>query len=362
VKFTLAQINRHIGGRLIGNPETEIVTVSGLREARPGHLCFLANRRYLKDLKDTAASAIIIPSDIEPPSGKNIIVHPNPSLAFTEAFTLIHPPQAPVTPGISAAAEIAPDAIISKDASVLPMAFIDRATTIGSGTAIHPFAYIGANCRIGENCLIYPHVTIREGSIIGNNVIIHPGAVIGSDGFGYITIDDNHIKIPQVGIVEIEDDVEIGANVAIDRARFQKTLIKRGTKIDNLVQIAHNVHIGEHCLIVAQSGISGSAEIGHHSTLAGQSGIAGHIQVGHHSIITGQAGLTKSIPQNSIVSGMPARPRHIEQRAKAALYKLPELIKTISLLEQRIRDLEKKAGFNRPDPILTTIQDQTNME
>jgi len=342
MKVTLGQINRHVGGKIIGDPDTEIVSVAGIKEAGPGQLCFLANLRYLKDLDHTTAAAVIIPPDIELPAGKAAIVHPNPSYAFMQAMELFYPPQTPVSPGISSAAEVAEDAVIAGDASILPMAFVDGKTAIGSGTVIHPFVYIGANCRIGSGCLIHPHVTIHQGTIIGNNIIIHSGTVIGSDGFGYVTVDDRHIKIPQTGIVEIEDDVEIGANVTIDRARFDKTVIKRGTKIDNLVQIAHNARIGQHCFVVAQSGISGSSEIGDHCILAGQSGVAGHITVGEGSIITGKAGLTKSIGPKSIVSGMPARPQHVEQRAKAALYKLPELMKTIQSLQQRVSELEKQ--------------------
>ena len=341
MEVKLGWINQRVGGRLIGDPDTEIASVSGIKEAGPGQLTFLANPRYLKELERTAASAVIIPSDVEPPDGRAVIVHPNPSYAFIQAVSLFQLPEIPVTPGVNSSAEVAPDAVIADDASVLPMAYIGCESTIGSGTIVHPFAFIGAKCSIGKNCRIYPHATVRESAVIGDNVIIHSGAVIGSDGFGYVTVDGRYEKIPQTGIVEIEDDVEIGANVSIDRARFDKTIIKRGTKIDNLVQIAHNVHIGEHCFIVAQSGISGSSEIGNHCILAGQSGVAGHISVGDHSVVTGQAGLTKSIGPKSIVSGMPARPQNVEQRAKAALYKLPELIKTVRELQQRISELEK---------------------
>ena len=348
MKFTLEQINDRIGGKIEGDPAIEITSVGSITDAGPGQITFLANPRYIRNLATTTASAIIISPDIKPPTGKALIIHENPSIAFMKAMELFSPEPRPVPPGIDKSASIDPESEIDPAASILAMAYVGAATKIGAGTVVHPLSYIGDNCSLGQNCLIYPNVTILEGSQIGDNVIIHSGSVIGSDGYGYITVDDKHTKIPQNGIVVIEDDVEIGSNVSIDRARFDKTIIKQGVKIDNLVQIAHNVTIEKNCLIVAQCGISGSTEIGEASILAGQAGIVGHLKIGHHSIVTAQAGLAKSIEPRSMVSGTPARPFLQEQRAKAAVYKLPDLLKTVHALEKRVKEMEQAAKINEP--------------
>lgn len=206
---------------------------------------------------------------------------------------------------------------------------------IGDQTILYAGVYVGQQVKIGANCVIYPHVSVRERVIIGNRVIIHNGAVIGSDGFGYASVAGMHQKIPQIGTVVIEDDVEIGANVTIDRARFDKTMIGRGTKIDNLVQIAHNVVIGENSIIVAQAGISGSTVIGKNVTVAGQAGIVGHISIGDDAVVAAQAGVTKSVPPRTCVSGYPAKPHNVAKRINAYVQRLPELFLKVSEIEKR---------------------------
>ena len=214
--------------------------------------------------------------------------------------------------------------------------------TLGDNVIIYAGCYIGHHTKIGAQTLIYPHVSIRERISIGSRVIIHSGAVIGSDGFGFITIKEAHHKIPQVGTVEINDDVEIGANVTIDRARFGKTVIGRGTKIDNLVQIAHNVTIGENVLIVAQVGVAGSVIVGNNVTLGGQAGLVGHITIGDNAIVTGQSGVAKSVPAGMMVSGYPARPFMTTQRVNASLQNLPKLFNLVRDLKKRIEELEAR--------------------
>lgn len=348
MKFTLEQINDRIGGKIEGDGAIEITSVGAITDAGEGQITFLANPRYIRNLSTSTASAIIIAPDITPPKDKTVIIHENPSVAFMKAMELFSPAPQPVPPGIDKSASIDPGSDIDPGASILAMAYVGPGARIGAGTVVHPLSYIGDGCTLGQNCLIYPNVTILKGSQIGNNVIIHSGSVIGSDGYGYITVDDRHTKIPQNGIVVIEDDVEIGSNVSIDRARFDKTIIKQGVKIDNLVQIAHNVTIEKNCLIVAQCGISGSTEIGEASILAGQAGIGGHLKIGHHSVVTAQSGLGKNIGPKSMYSGSPARPFLQEQRAKASVYKLPDLLKTVHALEKKVQQLEQAVTVNQP--------------
>jgi UDP-3-O-[3-hydroxymyristoyl] glucosamine N-acyltransferase len=249
--------------------------------------------------------------------------------------------------GIHPTAVIGKEVILGKDVAVEPYVVIDDHAVIEDSTIIYMGVYVGHHTRIGKDCLIYPHVTIRERVTVGDRVIIHSGSVIGSDGFGFSTVKGAHHKIPQIGTVIIEDDVEIGANVTIDRARFDKTWIKKGTKIDNLVQIAHNVIIGENSVIVSQTGISGSTEIGNNVTLAGQSGIVGHITIGDNAVIAAQSGVTKSVPANTCVSGYPAKPHSKAKRINACLQRLPELFKSIVKLHERIGELETRLNHRK---------------
>jgi len=223
-----------------------------------------------------------------------------------------------------------------------PYVVIGDDAQIGDETGIFTGVYIGSQSQIGNDCLIYPHVTIRERVQLGNRVIVHSGTVIGSDGFGFSTVKGVHHKIPQIGTVQVEDDVEIGANVTIDRARFDKTLIKKGTKIDNLVQIAHNVVIGENSVIVSQSGISGSTVVGNNVILAGQAGVVGHITIRDNAVIAAQAGVTKSVLKNQCVSGYPAKPHSEAKRINACIQRLPNLQKAVADLQKQLEDLQAK--------------------
>lgn len=341
MKKTLKEIAELVGGELVGDPEIVISGVSGIKEAKKGDITFLANRRYMPMIDETRASAIMTPLDVEAAS-KAIIRVKDPSLAFARIVALVHPAEIHHPCGIHKTAVISKKAKIGHSVAIGPYVVIEDGAQIGDRTIIYAHSFIGHDVRIGCDCILYPNISIRERVVIGNRVFIQSGTVIGSEGFGYVTVEGEHRLIPQVGTVVIEDDVEIGANVTIDRARFDRTFIGRGTKIDNLVQIAHNVTIGENSIIVAQAGISGSTHIGNRVTIAGQAGLVGHIEIGDGAILAAQAGITKSVPPNTMVSGYPARPHQEAMRIYAAMTKLPEIIKTLSELKKKIQELEER--------------------
>jgi UDP-3-O-[3-hydroxymyristoyl] glucosamine N-acyltransferase len=327
-----------VQGKIVGNPDIEITGVNGLREAEAGQITFLANPRYQADLKKTRASAVVIANAIEDLSIPMIVVE-NPYYAFARVLKMFHtPPHRPL--GVSDRAVMGAGVVMGKDVSIHPLALIGDRARIGDRVTIYPGSYVGEETEIGDDSLIYPNVTIRERVQIGKRVIIHSGTVVGSDGFGFATHRGRHEKILQIGTVVIEDDVEIGSNVSVDRATLGKTIIKRGTKIDNLVQIAHNVVIGEDCLIVAQVGISGSTEIGHHVTLAGQVGLVGHIQIGDHVIVGAKSGVSNDLQSHSVVSGIPVMDHKTWLKTQAILPHLPEFRKRVMALEERIKQLE----------------------
>jgi UDP-3-O-[3-hydroxymyristoyl] glucosamine N-acyltransferase len=266
----------------------------------------------------------------------------DPSLAFAQVMALFYPAPVRHPQGIHPAAVISPKSRLGKNVGVGACAVIEDGAVIGDNSIIYAGCYIGCDVRIGRDCIFYPHVALRERVTVGDRVFIQSGTVVGSEGFGYAKVDGKYRLIPQVGTVVIEDDVEIGANVTIDRARFDKTVIGRGTKIDNLVQIAHNVTVGEDSIIVAQAGISGSTRIGHNVTIAGQAGLVGHIEIGDGAILAAKAGISKSVPPGAMVSGYPARPHNEMLRINAALQRLPEMVKTLAELKKRLAALEER--------------------
>lgn len=338
---TVNEIAEFIGGEVVGDGKLVISGVSGIKEASSGEVTFLSNPKYLPLLDKTEASAVITGRQVEK-SAKTIIRTDNPSLSFAKVITLFAPNDVSKPKGIHPAAVIGKGVKLGKDVAVSAYVVIEDEASIGDNSVIYPGSFIGHHTRIGSGALIYSNVSIREHVVIGNRVIIHCGAVIGSDGFGFATIDGVHHKIPQIGTVEIGDDVEIGSNTAIDRARFDKTVIGRGTKIDNLVHIAHNVVIGENSIIVAQAGISGSTVIGKNVTIAGQAGLVGHISIGDGAVLAAQAGVTKSVPANTTVSGYPAREHESAKRINACVWNLPKLYETVTALKKKIAELESK--------------------
>ncbi len=338
---TLREIAALIDGEIVGDRNIVITGFCGIKEAQEGDLTFLANSKYFPLAQKTKASAIITQRGMDIPQ-KTIIRTDNPSLAFANMLFKFVTQATSFRKGIHKTAIIADDAKIGKDVSIGPYIVIESKAKIGARTTIYSGCFVGHDTTIGEDCLIYPQVMVRERIAIGNRVIIHSGTVIGSDGFGFVNVEGAHKKIPQIGTVIIEDDVEIGANVTIDRARFDKTFIGRGTKIDNLVQIAHNVVIGENCIIVAQVGISGSTEIKKGATLAGQVGVVGHLTIGEGAIVASQSGVSKSIPPHTTVWGYPAKPISLAKRINAATQRLPLYVEKIRELEKRVEELEKR--------------------
>ena len=345
LKTTIASIAKLIEGELVGNGQVELSGCAGLKEAKEGDLSFLANLKYEPLAKESRASAIIVPRQISLP-GKNVIKVDQPSLAFSKAINYFNEDSTLTLTGIHPTAIIAKDAILASDVAIGPYVVIESKAVVGQGTKIFAHCYIGQGTKIGINSFLYPHVTLRERISVGNNVIIHPGTVVGSDGYGYVTVDGKHMKIPQKGTVVIENDVEIGANVTIDRARFDKTVIGEGTKIDNLVHIAHNVTVGKHCLIVAQVGISGSTQIGNHVILAGQAGIVGHLTIGDGAVVAAQSGVSKSIGAGQQVFGSPAQPLKNAFRNNAHIQRLDHYVSMIQDLKKRLDELEKKDAKN----------------
>ena len=338
---SLREVAQIVDGRIVGDENLVIRGLCGIKEAREGDLTFLANSKYSPLAETTKASAIITSKDITI-SGKTVLQTNDPSLAFAKIVSVVYDDQTQPLKGIHPTAIIADDATIGKNVYIGPYVVIENRASVGDNTVIHSGTYIGRRAILGKGCLVYPNATLRERIFIGDRVIIHSGTVIGADGFGFADVAGAHEKIPQIGTVVIEDDVEIGANVTIDRARFDKTKIGRGTKIDNLVQIAHNVLIGENCIVVAQTGISGSVIVEKGAILAGQSGIAGHLTIGEGAVVAAQAGVTKSVPAHTKVSGYPAKPHEMAKRVNASLQRLPQYIKTINELKKKIEALEEK--------------------
>jgi len=338
MRKTLKEIAEIVDGEVVGDENVVVTGICGIKEAKEGDLTFIANPRYIPLMNQTKASAIITSRDIKSAS-KPIIRTDNPSMAFAKMVSLMAPNEVTRPVGIHPTAVIGDRVRIGKNVAIQPYVVIEDYAEIKDNTILYAGVFIGHHTKIGRDCIIYPYVIIRERVTIGDRVIIHGGTVIGSDGFGFSTVKGVHQRIPQIGTVIIEDDVEIGANVTIDRARFDKTLIKKGTKIDNLVQIAHNVIIGENSIIVAQTGISGSTTIGKNVTLAGQSGVIGHITIGDNAVVAAQAGVTKPVPANACVSGYPAKPHNVAKRINACVQNLPSLYKKVKALEEEIARL-----------------------
>ncbi len=336
--YTLKELAQFINGRVEGDESVVINDVGTLEEADNGVITFISNPKYRPLVYQTRASAIVTETTIE---GLNIaqIVVKDPYLAFAKIVARFHPPSHPDW-GIDGRAYIGRNTQIGKDTHLAPFCYIDNDVQIGNRVRIYPHTYIGYGSIIHDDTVVYPNVSLYHHTVVGKRCIIHAGSVVGSDGFGFAKDGLKNVKILQIGHVEIGDDVEIGANTAIDRASLGITRIGNGTKIDNLVQIAHNVRTGENCLIVSQAGISGSTQIGNNVTIAGQVGIIGHLKIGDFVMIGAQSGIPKDLPPHSVVSGTPAL-NHIDWLKAVAVFKeLPEM-------KRLLNELKKRAGLDQ---------------
>jgi len=346
--LSLAEVAHLVGGEMVGGSNPLITGVAGIRDAQPGELTFLGARRYQAYLQTTRASAVLV--------GRTEAVHQpvvrvdNPALAFmkvlryfSDAVTLTFPRTVHPTAILDETVHL------GRDVSIGAHVVIEGGVTIGDRTVILPGTCILRHSRVGSDCMLYPNVVLREYTEIGDRVIVHAGAILGSDGFGFLSDGGAHLKVPQIGHVVIEDDVEIGANSCIDRATTGITRVRRGTKIDNLVQVAHNVEIGEDSILCAQVGVSGSTVVGSRVKLAGQAGLTGHIRIGDGATVGAQGGVTKSVPADTVWSGYPAREHLSALRQYAALIRLPGALDELRRLAARVAVLE--SGSDRETSI-----------
>lgn len=339
MKMKLSDIADLVKGSVIGDGSVIVTGVAGLDTASEHDITF-AVPPHLDAAMQTKAAAVIIPDTVNEFSKPAIRVE-NPRVAFTKLLE-IFTPQVPIARGVHKMAVVGQDVTLGSNVAIMAFAVIADNAVIGDNTIIYPHTYIGHKTVIGSDTIIYPNVTVRENCIVGDRVIIHSGTVVGSDGFGFVTEKGQHQKVPQVGNVIIEDDVELGANVAIDRATTSSTIVKSGTKVDNLVHLAHNVVIGENCLLVAQTGIAGSVRTGRNVTFAGQSGSAGHITIGDNCTFAARSAPISDVASGSFLAGFPARPHREWIKAEASLYKVPELIKKVRELEKQLAHLKEE--------------------
>jgi len=337
---SLKEVAKLLGGTIIGNETVSIYNIRGIEEAREGDLTFIANPRYKDKLEETMASAVLVSPDVKE-SSRNLLVVKDPYIALAKTLSFFYPEEKdPIR--ISREAYVGEGAIIAEDVTIYPGVYIGKNVRIGKGVVLYPGVFIGNHVVIDENSTLYPNVTVYRRCVIGRRVILHAGVVVGSDGFGFANPGRENLKVPQVGIVQIDDDVEVGANTTIDRGTLGKTWIKKESKIDNLVQIAHNVVIGEKSIVVAQVGISGSSKLGKGVIIGGQAGLVGHIEVGDNVMVAAQSGVHEDVAPNQIISGTPHMSHKKWLRAQACIPRLPEMWKTVKSLLKRIDALEQE--------------------
>ena len=335
--FTAAQVAERLGGQVVGHPEVELQGFAAADSAKPGDLTFAENETYFHRADHSAASAILVTGEHTSSSGKTLIRVANARTAFAQVLPLFFP-EPVFPPGRHPSAVVADSAIVDPSAHIGPGCVVGERVRIGPGAVLQAQDFVGDDSVVGENVRLFPQVTLYPRSLLGRRVRVHSGTVIGADGFGYVFDQGQHRKVPQVGQVILHDDVEIGANVTIDRAALGATVIGKGTKIDNLVQIAHNVTIGEHCIVVAQVGIAGSTKIGNYTTIAGQVGIAGHLRIGDQVTIAAQSGVMNHIPEGQKWMGTPAQPDRVMKRQWLASERLPELLRRVGELERQLAE------------------------
>ncbi len=336
---TLGELANWVEGELHGDAQLRITGVAGLAEAQTNEISFVVGAKYARQASQSKAGALIVPPDLQD-IGKPFIMTVNPYLAFAKILSLFTQKPRSIL-GVNRDAYLGNNVKIGDEVSIYPWVYVGDAAVLGDRVTLHPGVYIGEGVQIGDDTLIYPNVTVMDRCTIGSRVIIHAGTVIGSDGFGFAQEGESHVKIPQVGIVQIDEDVEIGANCAIDRATMGRTWIQRGVKIDNLVQVAHNVVLGENSILVAQVGVSGSTKLGKNVILAGQVGLAGHLEIGDNVQVGAQSGIAKSVPPGQSVSGSPAIDHRLWLKNCHIISRLPEMRRKVMDLERRLTALER---------------------
>ena len=328
---------------LKGDAQRRILRIATLEDAVAGDVSFLSNPKYEKLLQTTQASVVVLRPEVQAPDRLDLIRVDDPYAAITVLLVKLHGyRQHRRVPPESTCTHIHSSARVGENATIHPAVTIDEDAVIGCNAVIYPGCYVGPRCRIGDNVLLYPNVVLYDDTVLGHRVTIHANTVIGEDGLGYAPVGGQWIKIPQIGHVEVEDDVEIGASCAIDRATLGKTVIGRGSKFSNLIAIGHGTRIGEHCLLVAQVGVAGSVIVGQHVTMAGQAGVVGHIRIGDNATIGAKAGVTNNVADGETVLGAPAIPIHDKKRELVYIGRLPELYDTVRRLEKQIGELEKR--------------------
>lgn len=338
----LEKVAALVGGVLEGDGSIEINDVLGIEDAGEGHVTFIAKKKFMPLLAQSKASAVIVDHEIDAKIAQ--IVTTSPILAFAKLLDAFHPESRP-EPHIDSRSALGQNVTLGKDVTISPFVSIGDNVSIGDGTIFYPGVVVGSDCGIGDEVILHPNVILYRNTVLGNRVILHAGVVIGADGFGY-TPDETgrHYKIPQTGQVVIEDDVEIGANTCIDRATVGCTIVKRGTKIDNLVQIAHNCTIGEHSILVSQAGMAGSCTLGHHVVIAGQAGLADHVTIGDQAMLAAQSGTFRDVESKAVQGGSPSVPAVTWRKYVTLLPKLPEINRKIKNLEARLKAIEKKGS------------------
>ena len=338
---TLSELAALVEGRVLGDADLRVVRVAPIDAAQDGDITFVTNPKYIKALDTTAASAVIVSPKLSSQCNKPGIECANPYLAFAKILTYLAVDR-PEVQGVMLGAHVSETADLAEDVTIYPGCYVGENVKIGRGTTLYAGVVLYDQVEIGDDCLIHAGTIIREQCLVGHRVILQPNVVIGSDGFGFAPDGASYFKIPQVGIVVVEDDVEIGAATTIDRAALGETRIRRGTKIDNLVQIGHNVEIGEDCILVSQTGIAGSSVIGNHCTFGGQSAVAGHLKIGDNLMVGGRGGIASDTEGNQVVSGAPAMPHRVWLKASMSFPKLPEMRRELAQLKSKVEQLESR--------------------
>lgn len=342
MEFSAEQIAGVLQGEVVGDASATVSTFAKIEEGMPGALSFLGNPKYAHYIYNTESSIILVTRDFKPEQEvkATLIRVDNPYEALATLMQMVEQAK-PKKTGIHPTAVVAESAIVAEDVYVGPYAVIGEGTTVGGGTMIHPHVCVGDGVKIGNDCVLYPHATVYDGCVMGNRCVLHAGSVLGADGFGFAPSNDGYEKIPQIGIAQLEDDVDLGANTCVDRATMGRTIVHKGVKLDNMVQVAHNCEVGAHTVMSAQVGIAGTTKIGEWCMFGGQVGLAGHLEIGDKVQIGAQSGIPGNVKSGSQIMGTPAMPHRDYFKAMAVVRTLPEMRRTVNRLEKELAALKK---------------------